>query len=776
MAEQSQEQRMEDVGGDAQQVQAIRDAYAFQHSPGAQVIIQKSFLSLFGGRAEVQGIDWDWAEQLLRRSLQPEVKKRLRDTLLGGILSEVDLSEEPELVARLRSQSLALEAEKMLNTDTTQQELINPRQPIIQTYAREDIAGKLLILGTPGAGKTTTLLTLAEQLVVEAIAHPKTVIPIIFELSTWRNDNQSIHDWLVEQLYENYGGRRKHRLYETWLERQMLLPLLDGLDELGLVRQQKCTEQINEFARRYPQVVVCCRVKEFRLAGVKLSNLRGAVQLQPLSDGQIQSFLTQVGKRELWEQIQTVPEMRRLLDSVVNPEHPEEEGEPGLLRVPLFIDLAARVYEQDKPLMGKTDLFERYIDRQLSLDVRSFERRESMQKRDWAFKSLEEESNWREVRSSLAWLAQKLSEHERIDFLIEQMQPSWLTTPTAKYHYHLISGLCVGLSINFPMSGLVGAATLGSFYGLLCRLSYVPENVLYRSKTPVFFRIRKRLQNRQTFGQVYGITTGLLFGLTAGNIFAVLIIGGISGLICGWIYGVTNHINPVERVRLAMSQEVRKNIISNFYMGLMNQARINIKYGLLGGLIALVVIIIGIINKTFNYSILWVVFIIILFGIMFWFTSLIMFGLPIELFKALLLSIRSLKQDLKDRLEPNQGIWNSIKNALIAVALMFILCASLIIIFISRGAVLSVEVLVSRPVVFWVVPCLLIGFFNAGGLAFVQHFCLRIVLSYHEKIPLRLARFLNYCTERRLLQRIGGRYRFIHREIRDYFAQQYPIP
>ncbi|NJN49460.1 MAG: hypothetical protein HC805_06400 [Alkalinema sp. RL_2_19] len=76
------------------------------------------------------------------------------------------------------------------------------------------------------------------------------------------------------------AGVAKVQVYETWLDRQVLLPLLDGLDELGLVRQKQCTEQINQFAASYPQLVVCCRVKEFRLAGVKLSNLRGAVQLQ----------------------------------------------------------------------------------------------------------------------------------------------------------------------------------------------------------------------------------------------------------------------------------------------------------------------------------------------------------------------------------------------------------------------------------------------------------------------------------------------------------------
>ena len=37
-------------------------------------------------------------------------------------------------------------------------------------------------------------------------------------------------------------------------------------------------------------------------------------------------------------------------------------------------------------------------------------------------------------------------------------------------------------------------------------------------------------------------------------------------------------------------------------------------------------------------------------------------------------------------------------------------------------------------------------------------------------IPWHYARFLDYTTERMFLQRVGGRYRFIHDLLRDHFA------
>jgi hypothetical protein len=69
---------------------------------------------------------------------------------------------------------------------------------------------------------------------------------------------------------------------------------------------------------------------------------------------------------------------------------------------------------------------------------------------------------------------------------------------------------------------------------------------------------------------------------------------------------------------------------------------------------------------------------------------------------------------------------------------------------------------------------LLFGFLAGGGRACVQHVCLRFVLWQSGVAPWNLARFLNYCVERRLLQRVGGRYRFLHRELLDHFAGQSP--
>ncbi|MDX2214756.1 MAG: hypothetical protein SFY66_15820 [Oculatellaceae cyanobacterium bins.114] len=45
------------------------------------------------------------------------------------------------------------------------------------------------------------------------------------------------------------------------------------------------------------------------------------------------------------------------------------------------------------------------------------------------------------------------------------------------------------------------------------------------------------------------------------------------------------------------------------------------------------------------------------------------------------------------------------------------------------------------------------------------------MLAANGYAPFRYDLLLNYCTERLLLQRVGGRYRFMHKLLQDHFAR-----
>ena len=130
--------------------------------------------------------------------------------------------------------------------------------------------------------------------------------------------------------------------------------------------------------------------------------------------------------------------------------------------------------------------------------------------------------------------------------------------------------------------------------------------------------------------------------------------------------------------------------------------------------------------------------------------------------------------DVERRLVPNQGIRQSALNVVIFSAL------GLLVIGIPYGLFnLSLAALMTRtlptPADFMSLAAgagatfgLLAGLLP--GAACIQHFVLRFVLWASGTLPLRYAHFLNFATRRRLLQRVGGRYRFIHVLLRDHLA------
>ena len=77
----------------------------------------------------------------------------------------------------------------------------------------------LLVLGEPGAGKTTMLLQLVSHLMAQAEADESCPMPAVFSLATYTN-GRSLAQWLGEQLAGNYEVPRK--LGEQWIDACLL--------------------------------------------------------------------------------------------------------------------------------------------------------------------------------------------------------------------------------------------------------------------------------------------------------------------------------------------------------------------------------------------------------------------------------------------------------------------------------------------------------------------------------------------------------------------------
>jgi GTPase SAR1 family protein len=212
----------------------------------------------------------------------------LKQSLWNDALIDLGLAERPDGVPQPYRYCIASraqgQADRLLPADTH----------VINVYDQHQ--GALLILGAPGSGKTTLMLELMRDLLERADKDETHPIPVKFDLSAWGADRPPIDAWLATQLNTQYGVSRQAAV--DWVKRGMILPLLDGLDEVAAERRAACAAAINAYRqeRGLMPLVVCCREREYTELG-DILRLHGAVVVQPLTDEQVQAYLDRGGER-----------------------------------------------------------------------------------------------------------------------------------------------------------------------------------------------------------------------------------------------------------------------------------------------------------------------------------------------------------------------------------------------------------------------------------------------------------------------------------------------
>lgn len=122
------------------------------------------------------------------------------------------------------------------------------------------------------------------------------------------------------------------------------------------------------------------------------------------------------------------------------------------------------------------------------------------------------------------------------------------------------------------------------------------------------------------------------------------------------------------------------------------------------------------------------------------------------------------------RLTPNQGVWQSARNALLV---------SLIgggQVGIALGILAGMTMNTALGLVLGICAGLGTSMFAAlffGFETFFKHFLLRTMLIREGSIPRSYVPFLEYATERIFLRKVGGGYIFVHRLLMDHFASLY---
>lgn len=187
---------------------------------------------------------------------------------------------------------------------------------------------KLIVLGKPGAGKTTFL----QHIIIDCnngVLLNK-LVPVLIKLRDFIRKIKKKQDFSLEVYIQYYLEDCSLSEVETLLKKGKILLLLDGLDEISGADEEIVLDEINEFINNYNQnqVIITCRIQavkyRFRdFTYVEIADFN-AKQVETFSKKwflAVDSEKKQEGKIQAYQFIQNLnlPENRQIQELAVTP-------------------------------------------------------------------------------------------------------------------------------------------------------------------------------------------------------------------------------------------------------------------------------------------------------------------------------------------------------------------------------------------------------------------------------------------------------------------------
>jgi NACHT domain len=195
---------------------------------------------------------------------------------------------------------------------------------------------RLVVIGEPGAGKTVLALLLTLGLLrSRGRGEP---VPVLLPASSWDPVTEPFDTWIARTLATSFYSGRADAV-DRLLKRQLVLPIVDGLDEISENSRRVAIREINDSLYQGRAIVVTCRAVEYQdLVNGGAPRLRGAsvVEVTPLSGNDVVAYL----KAVQWPQGVSWAEVYALLQAR------SDSPLRAAMSTPLMVSMARMVFER----------------------------------------------------------------------------------------------------------------------------------------------------------------------------------------------------------------------------------------------------------------------------------------------------------------------------------------------------------------------------------------------------------------------------------------------
>ncbi len=228
-----------------------------------------------------------------QKGVVPDAETRYLTTLIAeleakrGVLQYVELAVEADSLQPVRPRprpedewGFSLLVQDRQAADTPGEPVSIPFATIVDAVRNH---ARLVLIGEPGAGKTTTLRRLARDAARARLDNPRTApLPLLLYLPEWADESSPADFVRARWPFESDAIRLLHA--------DGGLLFLDGLNEMGAAGAQRAAQLYDwlQAPDAPARVIVTCRQADYG-GSLKLGNIP-TVLVQPLTHDQIRSF------------------------------------------------------------------------------------------------------------------------------------------------------------------------------------------------------------------------------------------------------------------------------------------------------------------------------------------------------------------------------------------------------------------------------------------------------------------------------------------------------